>query len=328
MRRRAMTELSSVREAARALGVHRCSLYRNIREGIVPNRGTAERPLVAIDEALAAGVRPRRLRRRFPGAGDEPLPAQQPQDDTAPELGISPPPPLSNEIASDPMPDIAQFVGELDLAGVNEAGRRLGIHGSNISHHLKNGLIPNRGTAERPLVDMAELRQARAAGLDRSKQMGPAAQRLRAAADPAAVVPLFPDEDQGSPAGASSPAPPAGPETYHSARARREVASAARAEVELARLLGETLDRAEVHDFAFGLGQRLREAMDARRDALVQRLTGLDTGAMTAALAAADDADLIAFADTLEREFGAPVPNGSREPAAEPLARQIDCNGR
>ena len=79
-----MTEsLVGIRECARELGVNASTVSRQVRAGIIPNRGTKDAPLVLVSEAR--GARRRNLdqsKQRGPGA---PLfaPADQEGDSTA-----------------------------------------------------------------------------------------------------------------------------------------------------------------------------------------------------------------------------------------------------
>lgn len=161
---------------------------------------------------------------------------------------------------------------------MSEAARQLGVHKSTVSRQVANGIIPNHGTDDKPLIDVEEARRARELGLDFSKQRAPA------------------------PAAAPAPREDLGP-TYQGARGRREQALAEKAEIELKRLRGETLDRGEVTDAAFALGQMLREALETRRAALAQRLAGLEAGQILALLEDADAQHLAAFADAVESRF-------------------------
>lgn len=170
--------------------------------------------------------------------------------------------------------------------GVRECARQLGLSHSTISRQLAAGVFRNLGTDKVPLLLVSEVREARARGLDQSKQRGPEA--------PLNAPPL-----------AAPDAPDGGP-TYQGARGRREAALAEKAELELKRLRGETLDRAEVTEAAFGVGQMLREALETRRPGLAQRLAGLEPGAILAALQEADEQHLRAFADAVENRFAAP----------------------
>jgi transposase-like protein len=166
----------------------------------------------------------------------------------------------------------------MELVSASNAAKRLGVHPSQITRGIQSGLIQDHAPPGlgRPLVDIEQAREARKQGIDRSKQRGPA---------PA------PETDD-----------PRDP-TYQVSRARRESAAAAKAEIELAQLRGKTLDRAEVADAAFRLGQMLREAMETRRVALATRLAGLDAPAIISVLADADEAHLTALADAIARDL-------------------------
>ncbi len=204
----------------------------------------------------------------------------------------------------------------MELVTAAEAARQLGVHPSQITRGIQSGLIPNRAPPNfsRPMVNVDEARTARRGGIDRSKQRGPGAplfapgqpqaEALGAAAIASTVREMAPPAS-GMPADAE----PADADeavrdpSYQASRARRESAAAAKAEIELAQLRAKTLDRAEVADAAFRLGQMLREGMETRRVALANRLAGLDVAAMIRVLADADAADLTALADAIEREL-------------------------
>ncbi len=187
----------------------------------------------------------------------------------------------------------------MNLVGVSEAAAQLGVHPSQIRRNIKSGLIPNRGLPGRPLVDVDEARYARAKGLDHSKQRGPRA-------------PLFASNGHVSVNGAdnqdASPHDEGETGTYQDFRSRREAAMAAKAEIELAQLRGELLDRREVADAQFKLGRMLRDGLEMRRPALAQRLmglVGLELGAVMTILADADEAHLTAVADELGKRADA-----------------------
>lgn len=217
-----MSEPVRVSKVAAALGVDRGTVYRYVRNGWLANRGTPSHPLVIIEEARAAGVglwgRGRARR-----AGAKAVDAEA-------VVGVEAAGPLENY--SDPLPsgvtvEEASEPAAAELVGVNEAARRLGIDPSQVSRQIKAGIIPNRGTADRPLVDVEEARQARAVGLDRSKQRGPGA-------------PLFAAPSPAAGADASSSAQRDN-ETYQAARARREAVAAQMAEIDLALRKGELI---------------------------------------------------------------------------------------
>ncbi len=58
----------------------------------------------------------------------------------------------------------------LELVGISEAARRLGVHKSTISRQVAAGIITNRGTGQRPLVNVDQARGERAAYLDEGMQ--------------------------------------------------------------------------------------------------------------------------------------------------------------
>lgn len=191
----------------------------------------------------------------------------------------------------------------MELVSASEAARQLGVHRSVITRDIQRGLIPNHAPGgRRPLVNVAEAREARRQGLDRSKQRGPGAplfaveQRNDAPIAPALAGVAAPSAVDGEDAGGRDP-------SYQMSRARRESAAAAKAEIELAQIRKETLSRAEVVDAASRLGQMLREGMEARRAALAERLAGLDVFTINKVLADANEALLEGLAGAMEREF-------------------------
>ncbi|HEY3909454.1 MAG TPA: hypothetical protein VGM07_06145 [Stellaceae bacterium] len=171
-----MSEPVGIRAAAETLGVDRGTVYRYVRKGWLANRGTPAHPLVVLEEARAVGVglwgRGRRSRLASATAVDA-EPADQGAATASPTANYA-------ENYSDPMcvqggaaAESPSMPAGVELVGVNEAGRRLGVDAGQVSRQIKAGIIPNRGTADRPLVNVDEARQARAIGLDRSKQRGP-----------------------------------------------------------------------------------------------------------------------------------------------------------
>jgi hypothetical protein len=187
--------------------------------------------------------------------------------------------------------------------GVTEAAKQLGVHPSQVRRNLKSGLIPNRGLPGRPLVDVDEARYARATGLDHSKQRGQRA-------------PLFEVRNGATVAqslsGDTLPLDDRGGETvtYQDWRARREAAAAVKAEIELAKLRGETLDRAELEPACFELGRMLRDRMMNYIPEVSTRLVGLDVGAIIAVLTQTNEDCLRAMTDEIERKWGIPAPSG------------------
>jgi transposase-like protein len=159
----------------------------------------------------------------------------------------------------------------INLVGVSEAARQIGVHKSTISRQVRDGIIPNHGTETAPLVDVEEAKRARDRGLDRSKQRGPEAPLFGASSviAPAAAE----DEDD-----AAAPAKPAGGLDYQCARTAREGYQARLAQLELEQKLGHLLDKGEVVDAFFTLGASLREMADTVRVDLAQRF-GAEVGA-------------------------------------------------
>lgn len=96
----------------------------------------------------------------------------------------------------------------LPLVGVSEAARQLGVHKSTISRQVDKGLIPNRGTPDRPLVNVDEARRARGENLDTSKQRGAGSALFGGGEDGVAKAPTSGPYRQ---AEASSLASPGGP---------------------------------------------------------------------------------------------------------------------
>lgn len=58
------------------------------------------------------------------------------------------------------------------LLGVRAAAAALGLAPSTVSRQLAAGIIPNRGTVEQPLIDVAEAAAARADRIDHGKAKG------------------------------------------------------------------------------------------------------------------------------------------------------------
>jgi hypothetical protein len=203
----------------------------------------------------------------------------------------------------------------MELVSATEAARQLGIHASQITRGIQSGLIPTHTVpgVGKLMINVEEAREARQRGLDRSKQRGPQSPLFAVshAAEASAVArespPLTPVTVVTSvPRAVDEPAAlddDARDANYQTARARRESAAATKAEIELAQLRGRTLDRGEVANTAFRLGQMLREGMETRRVALAQSLSGLDVAAMISVLADADESHLAALADVIERKL-------------------------
>ena len=200
----------------------------------------------------------------------------------------------------------------MELVSASEAARRLGVDPSQITRGIQSGLIRDHAPPGlgRPIVDVVQAREARQSGLDRSKQRGIRSPLFAPDTPPPAAATPAPEPPETVAAAPVAPAArDAAPEeegrdpSYQASRARRETAAAEKAEIELAQLRGRTLARAEVMDVALRLGQMPRDALEARRIGLAQRLAGLDVPAMIGVLTDADEALLAALADAIEREL-------------------------
>jgi len=197
-------------------------------------------------------------------------------------------------------------MSEQQPVSLSEAARQVGLNKSTISRQLAAGILRNRGTAERPLVDVAEVRAARESGLDRSKQRGPDSPLFGASS---AIDPVPPEsaaeDEEGLPEPPSAATKPAsGGIDYQKARTAREGYQARLAQIELEQKLGNLLDKSEVVDAFFALGAAVRERLDGRRAELAARLVGIaDPGAIIGLIAEADRALLGGITEEFERRF-------------------------
>jgi hypothetical protein len=179
------------------------------------------------------------------------------------------------------------------FVGVRAAARALEVNPSTISRQLKDGILRNHGTAAEPKLLVSEVRADRERHLDRSKQRGPDAPLFNrsGAIEPEAAEPEA--EGEGAPAGGVD---------YQKARTAREGFQARIAQIDLEERLGNLLDRGEVVDAFFALGQLLRESMEGRRAGLAARLVGIsDPSRIGSILAEADGALLLGLAKDFER---------------------------
>jgi hypothetical protein len=177
------------------------------------------------------------------------------------------------------MTDAAPVV--VELVSMREAARRLTGEGyrideSTIRRQVKAGTIPNRGTPDRPLVTVDDVRNSRSGNVDARKRRG----APMAAADAGAS-----GEGGAGPAAAAA-APPAG--SLHQSRLAKESVQAQLAQLQLEDKLGRTIDKAEVWDLFAELGTMLRDEQAARLDVLAARCHGLEPGAIRDAIADAD----------------------------------------
>lgn len=179
-----------------------------------------------------------------------------------------------------PAPGAAEGVETLptDLVSLSDCAKAIGKNKSTVSRQLGKGLFRNWGTAEEPKVSIAEVKAARAAGIN------PAQQREK-------------------PAKAAVPA-----SGYQHERAERERINRQRDELSLAEKLGQVLVRQEVEDDLETLGRSLRERLRQRAQTLLLELEQLPTlPAKVARLIEADEqllADLTAELESLSGAAG------------------------
>lgn len=193
-----------------------------------------------------------------------------------------------------------------ELVGIREAARRLRARGqpidaSTISRQVRSGVIPNRGSAGRPLVDPDEVVSARAAWLD------PAKQRLAA---PATSNPQL------DTAGAAGAPPLASAPLLHQARTAKVGYDAKRSQLEYEKAVGNLVAADEIQDAAFELGQHLRQLMATRVEGFAVNLRRLAPDVAQAdfetAIMADDQQLQQKIADALIAEFGGASDNGDR----------------
>lgn len=146
-----------------------------------------------------------------------------------------------------------------DIVGIREAARELGKSPSTISRQVRNGLIPNRGTDTEPKVSIAEARSARSAGLVQKQP------------------------------------------TLGTFRTDHERVKAEKADLELQRLKGLLVSRADVEEFLAEQGSKLRDALLRRWRELARELAGLTPREIEEKGLAADELALSVFAAQLEQ---------------------------
>ena len=174
---------------------------------------------------------------------------------------------------------------------LTEAAPQLGVHKSTLSRQVAAGLLTNRGTARRPMVDVDEARAQRAALLDPAKQEATGLFASRA---------------------------PAGVEAdYREAKTAGEILRTKRAELDYRREVGELCSRAEVADAGATLAIELRRAFEARREQLAEELVAVSDVRIAVALIEASDRELMArLAGDLERVVAALQAAGQSDAAA------------
>src|SRR5262245_5311276 len=151
--------------------------------------------------------------------------------------------------------------GDAHLLGVRAAARELKLNPSTISRQIAAGIIPNRGTADAPMVNPAEARAARAAHVDRSKQRGPNAPLFAGEVPAAAPRPVEPveDPDTDDDETASPATPPSDRLSYNTARTARESYQAKLAQLEYEERIGRLVPKSEVELEAFDAARLLRD---------------------------------------------------------------------
>lgn len=162
----------------------------------------------------------------------------------------------------------------MDLLGVRAAARELGVNASTISRQLAAGIIPNRGSAREPKVNLAEARAARDAHLDPSKRGNAAGRMLgeqpsnAATAEPAEVQ----EGDQGE---GQSGAPDAAPDGLRTARTTREGYLAQIARLDYEKRAGILVSRDEVEQALMDVVRTIRDALLHLGDKLAVELVGM-----------------------------------------------------
>jgi hypothetical protein len=162
----------------------------------------------------------------------------------------------------------------MDIVGIREAARTLKLSASTLSRQVRSGIIPNRGTPQSPKVSLAEVKTARAENLD------PAQQRQSTTVKPAASG-------------------------YQGHRSDLEEAKAAKARLELAAMLGQTLARQAVEDAIETATRELRDTLSRRWRVLAVELEGLTAREIEAKGLASDEAALAELVRKFERDDAA-----------------------
>jgi hypothetical protein len=157
-----------------------------------------------------------------------------------------------------------------DVVGIREAATALEVAASTISRQVKNGIIPNRGSAFAPKVSISEARTARAERLDPAQRRPPQIQA-------AAVTP-----------------------GYNTHRTAHEETKAKKAALELAQMQGDLVARAEVEDFLATVARQFRDKLLHRWRTLAVELEGLPAREIEAKCLAGDEALLSSLADEFE----------------------------
>ncbi|MGE0154795.1 MAG: hypothetical protein AB7R90_19415 [Reyranellaceae bacterium] len=156
------------------------------------------------------------------------------------------------------------------------------ISHSTLSRQVARGQIPNRGAADRPLVDVEEVIAARRDNID------PRLQR-----PPQAALPMPP---------AVNAEAPEKSDTVNSHRADHERIKARMAAIELEERLGNLVDRREVEDAFETLARELRDKLLAASDLLATDLAGIaDVAVIRVKIEEANRKVLTELADSYRR---------------------------
>lgn len=171
--------------------------------------------------------------------------------------------------------------GTGSLVGISEAARLLGKNKSTISRYVASHEELNRGTSERPLVDVDELAEHRSETLNIAMS-GNAAGRFVDEAE---------DEE---PVGTTTPGSPKGLRHWSTEAKRLEVR---RKQREDALAEGALAPVQEIFDGHFEIGGRLRERLTSGRQELAERLCTMTDVRAIEALLDEDARELIAGLD-------------------------------
>lgn len=147
---------------------------------------------------------------------------------------------------------------------LSEASKALGVHKSTISRQVAKGIIPNRGTHERPMVDIDEARAARSGNIDTAKSsslgLGLRDQpelRVKQNADAGESQQAIDFEDDGD-----APAPSdSGKLSYNTARTAAVAVQAKRQQMEFMREIGQLVSKADVERAAEDHARILRDRL-------------------------------------------------------------------
>ncbi|MCZ6588384.1 MAG: hypothetical protein O7B24_10630 [Alphaproteobacteria bacterium] len=146
-----------------------------------------------------------------------------------------------------------------EIVSIRSAARQLGKSHSTISRYVQGCPELNRGTAERPLVNVEEVRRHRLENLNAAR-IGNHAGRL------------FGAGEAPPPAATGTEAPP----NYAHAKAVRETVLAKRARIDLDEKCGLLVPRAEIQDAVFDAGRALQRDLLELAGQLAERIAAMD----------------------------------------------------